>query len=205
LLLLLDEPLSSLDRRLREQLRGELIGLQRRTGVTTLLVTHDQEEALALADRVGVLANGSLLQVGTPQELYDRPCCPFVAAFLGEANLLVVERRDDSGLHFAGGLHLTTIPPTLHAAASGDRVLVRPGAVGVGDAESRCRLGWGTVVASTFRGEQVILRIEVGDVSLLASLRPAGAPRPGDVVNVAVDPKALWLVPGPDPNWLGAP
>src|SRR5262249_10586573 len=86
-LLLLDEPLANLDRHLRDQLRAELRRLQRETGVTAVLVTHDQEEALAVSDRVGVMACGRLLQVGTPEEEYHRPRTPFVARFLGEANL----------------------------------------------------------------------------------------------------------------------
>jgi ABC-type Fe3+/spermidine/putrescine transport system ATPase subunit len=204
-LLLLDEPLSSLDRRLREQLRGELVDLQRRTGVTALLVTHDQEEALALADRVGILARGRLLQVGTPRELYERPCCPFVASFLGEANLLVVERRESGAVHFRGGLHLQSVPPALHPAEVGDQVLIRPGGVLVSGGETGLCLGEGTVAASTFRGEQVLLRVRLADTHLLAVCRSAAAPQPGAVVGVSLDPAALWLLPGPDPTWLEAP
>src|SRR5205085_1760501 len=85
--LLLDEPLSNLDRHLRDQLRGELRSLQRQTGVTAVLVTHDQEEALSVSDLVGVTAAGRVLQVGPPAEVYARPRTPFVARFLGAANL----------------------------------------------------------------------------------------------------------------------
>jgi ABC-type Fe3+/spermidine/putrescine transport system ATPase subunit len=87
-LLLLDEPLANLDRHLRDQLRSELRRLQRETGVTAVLVTHDQEEALAVSDLVGVMAGGRLLQLGTPADVYHRPRTPFVARFLGAANLL---------------------------------------------------------------------------------------------------------------------
>src|SRR5439155_13403066 len=86
--LLLDEPLANLDRHLRDQLRGELRALQRETGVTAVMVTHDQEEALAISDRIGVTAAGRVLQVGPPAEVYARPRTPFVARFLGAANLL---------------------------------------------------------------------------------------------------------------------
>jgi ABC-type Fe3+/spermidine/putrescine transport system ATPase subunit len=82
-LLLLDEPLANLDRRLRDQVRGEL-----KTGVTTLLVTHDPEDALSLADAIGVMAAGRLLQVGPPREVYERPASGYVARLLGEANFL---------------------------------------------------------------------------------------------------------------------
>ncbi|MDZ7651254.1 MAG: putative 2-aminoethylphosphonate ABC transporter ATP-binding protein [Burkholderiaceae bacterium] len=87
-LLLLDEPLSALDAKVRERLRGELRGLQRKLGVTTIMVTHDQEEALSLADRVVVMNQGVIEQVGTPLEVYERAASPFVADFLGRINVL---------------------------------------------------------------------------------------------------------------------
>ncbi|AUH51683.1 putative 2-aminoethylphosphonate ABC transporter ATP-binding protein [Chromobacterium sp. ATCC 53434] len=91
-LLLLDEPLSALDARVRDKLREELKGLQRRLGVTTLMVTHDQEEALAIADRVVVMNAGRIEQVGTPSEIYRRPASRFVAEFVGDANWLPATR-----------------------------------------------------------------------------------------------------------------
>ncbi len=87
-LLLLDEPLSALDAKVRERLRGELRALQRKLGVTTIMVTHDQEEALSLADRVVVMNHGVIEQVGTPLEVYERAASPFVADFLGRINVL---------------------------------------------------------------------------------------------------------------------
>jgi ABC-type Fe3+/spermidine/putrescine transport system ATPase subunit len=84
--LLLDEPLSALDPQLRKQVRAELKALQRQTGVTFLFVTHDQEEALALSDRIAVMRGGEIEQSGTPQELYQKPRTRFVASFLGEMN-----------------------------------------------------------------------------------------------------------------------
>jgi iron(III) transport system ATP-binding protein len=87
-LLLLDEPLSALDAKVRERLRGELRGLQRKLGVTTIMVTHDQEEALSLADRVVVMNQGVVEQVGTSLEVYERAATPFVADFLGRINVL---------------------------------------------------------------------------------------------------------------------
>ncbi len=87
-LLLLDEPLANLDRRLRESLRQELRRVHDRVGVTTVLVTHDQEEALTLADRIGIMRDGVLEQVGTPDQLWRQPASRFVAGFLGEMNLL---------------------------------------------------------------------------------------------------------------------
>ncbi len=86
--LLLDEPLSALDLKLRREMQSELKRLQRETGITFVLVTHDQEEALAMSDRIAVMRDGRILQVGTPKEIYDFPNCRFVADFIGEANLI---------------------------------------------------------------------------------------------------------------------
>ena len=98
--LLLDEPLSALDLKLRLQMQEELKGLQRSLGTTFIYVTHDQGEALAMSDRIGVMADGRLEQVGTPLEIYERPATRFVAGFIGDANLVdaVVEGVDGDGL-----------------------------------------------------------------------------------------------------------
>jgi iron(III) transport system ATP-binding protein len=87
-LLLLDEPLSALDARVRARLRGEIRDLQKRLGITTIMVTHDQEEALTMSDRIVVMGRGRIEQVGTPDEIYDRPASPFVADFVGRMNFL---------------------------------------------------------------------------------------------------------------------
>jgi iron(III) transport system ATP-binding protein len=87
-LLLLDEPLSALDARVRVRLRGEIRSLQQRLGITTILVTHDQEEALTMADRIVVMNQGQIDQIGTPSEIYRDPRTPFVADFVGKTNLL---------------------------------------------------------------------------------------------------------------------
>jgi len=96
--LLLDEPLSALDLKLRKEMQGELKRLQRETGITFILVTHDQEEALAMSDRIAVMRNGRVLQLGTPEDVYDNPSCCFVADFIGETNLIpgsVLGRSND--------------------------------------------------------------------------------------------------------------
>jgi putrescine transport system ATP-binding protein len=86
-LLLLDEPLAALDRKLRAETRIELVGIQERVGITFLVVTHDQEEALSMASRVAVMKEGRLVQIGSPSEIYERPSSRFVADFVGEVNL----------------------------------------------------------------------------------------------------------------------
>jgi iron(III) transport system ATP-binding protein len=87
-LLLLDEPLSALDAKVRIMLRSEIRRLQQRLGVTTIMVTHDQEEALTMADRILVISEGKLVQNGTPKDIYDRPATPFVASFIGSMNFI---------------------------------------------------------------------------------------------------------------------
>ncbi|WP_322488852.1 ABC transporter ATP-binding protein [Chloroflexus sp.] len=110
--LLLDEPLGALDQKLRKEMQLELKSLQARVGITFVFVTHDQEEALTMSDRIAVMNKGKLLQVGTPTEIYERPNCRFVADFIGETNFIdgVVIGRDGNytvletpeGLHFRG-------------------------------------------------------------------------------------------------------
>jgi ABC-type Fe3+/spermidine/putrescine transport system ATPase subunit len=99
-LLLLDEPLSNLDALLREEMRVELKRLQEQIGVTTIFVTHDQAEALTLSDRIVVLKNGSIEQIGTPEDIYHRPATPFVASFIGRSNFLLgkVTGHEDGSL-----------------------------------------------------------------------------------------------------------
>jgi len=96
--LLLDEPLSNLDAKLRKDMQSELRSLQQRIGITTVLVTHDQEEALSLSDRIGILGSGRLQQVGTPLELYRKPANRFVAEFIGQANLIKAQPTSVAGV-----------------------------------------------------------------------------------------------------------
>lgn len=122
-LLLLDEPLSALDALERVRLRGEIRALQQTLGVTTIMVTHDQEEALAVADSIVVMNHGVIEQVGTPQEVYREPASPFVADFVGKANVL--PGRLTAGMLEAGGLRIP------HAAGEGTadrevRIYLRP-------------------------------------------------------------------------------
>ncbi|MBM3548564.1 MAG: ABC transporter ATP-binding protein [Alphaproteobacteria bacterium] len=101
-LLLLDEPLSNLDAKLREEMRSEIREIQRRLGITTVFVTHDQTEALALADRIAVMERGRLAQLGTPEAIYETPASPFVARFVGRINSLAADAGDDGGLRIGG-------------------------------------------------------------------------------------------------------
>ena len=136
-LLLLDEPLSALDARVRQSLRHEIRALQRRLGVTTIMVTHDQEEALAMADRIVVMNHGVVEQVGTPMEVYTRPRSPFVARFVGQMNFLEATAGERAGWARLGAVemrHLTTQPlaagTRLTLAIRPEEILVGPAADG---------------------------------------------------------------------------
>ncbi len=205
-LLLLDEPLANLDRQLREQLRGELKEIQRRTQVTTVFVTHDQEEALGLADQIGLMLAGRLLQVDTPEGLYARPRSPFVATFVGQANLLEVVDVQEEQIAFRGGLTLSN--RGLGAAAKGCRLLIRPENLAVGTAAECCPDRWsGRLIASTFLGSDQLLRVGLaGGLEVVIRCRPGtvAGHTVGDTLTVGVPAGAVWAIPEPDPPWLTA-
>jgi putative spermidine/putrescine transport system ATP-binding protein/spermidine/putrescine transport system ATP-binding protein len=136
--LLLDEPLSALDRRLRQEMQVELRRIQRESGLTTIFVTHDQEEALTLSDRVAILDSGRIVQEGAPAEIYERPRTRFAAAFLGDANFLV-GTAVAGGVDVDGSLIRTTDP--LPPAGSTVTLAVRPEKIGI-----ECRGGARTAV-----------------------------------------------------------
>jgi len=154
--LLLDEPLSNLDAKLRLEMRGEIRRICKTAGLTTVYVTHDQKEALSIADRIALLKDGKLIQVGTPDELYHRPCSSFVADFIGQTNLLsgkVVERSE-------GLVHVRTLAGTIIARSEADvpddvMVSIRPEQMRVArNGASDAKNIWtGTPVESTFLGE----------------------------------------------------
>ena len=199
-LLLLDEPLANLDRQLREQLRGELKELQRRSGVTALFVTHDQDEALSLADRVGLMHQGRLLQVGTPRELYDRPETAFAARFVGHANLLPILAAEPGRLHLHGGL--TVIGDVPDAVRKGGFLMVRPEQVVSGLAAETCPNRWlGDVRDRVFLGADQLLQVEITPgIELRVRCRTGepGATPDGGKVTVGIRPESLWVIPPSD-------
>jgi len=123
-LLLLDEPLSALDAKERDRLRGEIRMLQKRLKVTTIMVTHDQEEALSMADRVVVMNHGVIEQIGTPLEVYERPATPFVADFLGKVNVL--KATCVGGGRYRVGQKEIATPANGIAAGEAVRLYLRP-------------------------------------------------------------------------------
>ena len=128
--LLLDEPLSALDLKLRKEMQLELKRLQHETGITFIFVTHDQEEALTMSDRVAVMRDGEIHQIGSPQDIYNRPNNRFVADFIGESNFLEVQLLSRNGstakVRFANGTELDATLPSTDVTAGSITVIVRP-------------------------------------------------------------------------------
>jgi ABC-type Fe3+/spermidine/putrescine transport system ATPase subunit len=201
--LLLDEPLAALDARLRLALRAELGERLRSSGRTALYITHDQEEAMALGDRVAVLRRGRLEQVGTPEELYRRPASPFVATFVGEANFLPV-RWDPAAGRLSGPWGDWAPDPATAERFNGvrqGRLLVRPEAFRPTHADTAHLSG--TVAAAAFLGGRRRLRLVSSTGELLVDLPaslPAGAVAPGEVLALAIDFRSTVLLPDFDPE-----
>ncbi|MEQ8652428.1 MAG: ABC transporter ATP-binding protein [Kiloniellales bacterium] len=169
--LLLDEPLGALDLKLREQMQDELKALQRSLGVTFVFVTHDQGEALSMADRVAVFNEGQIIQVGTPEEIYARPRTRFVADFVGSSNLL---------------------PPALTEKLVGEArwASLRPEAVRLGSGSRT-----GRVTARRYLGAASRVTVELEGFALAALVAAeAGAPEPGSEVQLDWSPDALHLL-----------
>ena len=174
--LLLDEPLGALDLKLREQMQEELKALQKQLGITFIFVTHDQGEALSMADRVAVFNAGKIMQVGTPEEIYRRPQTRFVADFVGSSNVL---------------------PPAFVQQVAGVAkwASLRPEAVSVtrsGDAASPLT---GTVVARSYTGSTTRLSVELGAQRITAVVPSTGElPHEGERVMLGFAPDALHLM-----------
>jgi ABC-type Fe3+/spermidine/putrescine transport system ATPase subunit len=193
--LLLDEPLGALDKRLREAMQLELRALQRKVGITFVLVTHDQEEALSLSDRVAVMEGGKILQVASPRELYERPASRAVADFIGEINFFHATLREitvGSATVNAGLLGLITLPRANLAPGIrlGDHILlaIRPEHVrfapdGVA----------GEIAASTFLGERSHFHVKIAGRGEPVAV--SGHPPAGTEVHLQFPPDHLMGLP----------
>ena len=185
-LLMLDEPLGSVDRTLRERLVVEVRQILRRTKQTALYVTHDQEEAFTLADRVVLMRAGRIEQIGTPQEIYRHPDSLFVARFLGLSNLLPAElRRLDGRSMVQTPIGLIPIP---EQEIQYGTVLLRPDSIHL-DGKGEYQVN-GKVTETSFRGSYCRAVISVGDTQLTLDL-PANAsiPEEGQAVTISFDPQ----------------
>jgi putrescine transport system ATP-binding protein len=177
-LLLLDEPLAALDRKLREETRLELIRIQERVGITFLVVTHDQEEALGMATRIAVMNAGRLVQTGTPPEIYERPQSRFVADFVGEVNLFDGEIAPGPALVVAGIAEALPLPPeTVAPPGAAAALAVRPEKLRLSHARPPGFALAATVAAVGYQGGVSNLRLAgPGDRELRARLPSAAAP-----------------------------
>ncbi len=189
---LLDEPLSNLDAALRTEMRAEIRGLQRRLGLTTLFVTHDQEEALTIADRLVVMEHGRVRQVGAPRQVYERPADLFVARFLGACNVIAGTPLAAGRFH-AGGHDL----PSTGTARNGASLAVRPERIVLGPPGTGLP---GRVGAITYLGSQTEWLVET-DVGVLRAAAPTPHPpdpraaiAAGDVVALSWPPDAGLLL-----------
>ena len=205
--LLLDEPLSNLDARLRAQTGGEFRKLQRRLGVTTLYVTHDQEEAMALSDRVVVMQHGRTLQIGSPETIYRTPATREVAAFFGSPNFLVARV---AGTEPAGGGYRLSVEGAGWAGRCmagepfrvGDKVevMVRPESVTLAASDAAVgegQLAWrGRLLDCVFRGPRRSVVAEVDGTRFNVDVPAAQAVAPGDNVTLLASAADSWALPG---------
>jgi spermidine/putrescine transport system ATP-binding protein len=191
--LLLDEPLAALDLKLRKELQAELRALQRRTGVTFVYVTHDQDEALSMSDRIAVMDAGRIMQLGTGEDLYERPRTRFVAQFLGGCNLLRASAGDGTNMAKTafGDLQLA-----VSEARSAFTLAIRPEKILLDQAGARNTFD-GEIIETTYTGAETHSRVQVREESLrVACVNTAGAQRlaPGKRIPITLPPEALVVL-----------
>jgi ABC-type Fe3+/spermidine/putrescine transport system ATPase subunit len=196
--LLMDEPLSNLDPTLRQSTRDELRSMLHRVGVPALFVTHDQEDAFAVADRIALIRRGILLQIGTPEDLYDRPASLAVASFIGRSTILPAEDLGDRvAVTIAGQRReFTATKPNGHSGKlASPQVVLRPDALEIaGDGDQSA---WrGEVVNRRFTGGSAVYRVKVADGTVLEVESGVMGLREGDSTGVRVAREPLPLVAG---------
>jgi len=192
--LLLDEPLSNLDASLRLELRTEIRRIQRALGITTLLVTHDQEEALSISDRIAVLSGGCLQQLGSPDELYRKPCNRFVAEFIGKMNVLAADALA-TGRYRVAGTEIRAQHANAPEGAAHDslRIAIRPESVELGAHDGWNRLA-GRVSRRIFLGELTEIGVTLDDGSEIMLRGTSLAATLGEDVDVSWPVEATQLL-----------
>jgi iron(III) transport system ATP-binding protein len=200
-ILLLDEPLSNLDAKLREQMRIELKALQRRIGVTTIYVTHDQEEALVLSDRIAVMNAGKIEQLASPSEVYGNPLTKFVVDFIGKVNYLpctLAEASEDRcvvRVTDAGGAQISCVlkkwmknGDSVVATIRPQDITIRREAAGSGSNILPCR-----VKTAAYYGDRMEYQVTIGEQTLGVSSSLSQRLAPGDTAFLELDPNAVML------------
>jgi putative spermidine/putrescine transport system ATP-binding protein len=197
--LLLDEPLSNLDANLRRDVGAEIRRLQKETGTTSIMVTHDRQEAFGMADRIAVLRDGRIEQLGTPRELYRNPQTKFMAEFVGEANLIpgTVRDSDHAGLvtvQTGIGLIRATGAATVGAQVT---LLIRPEDLSVGEPESGSTFR-GVIRESFYYGSNLVIDVDVDgqQVSVVSSGSSAVPPTAGQAVQLSASAEDCLVLPG---------
>jgi iron(III) transport system ATP-binding protein len=198
--LLFDEPLSNLDAQLREDMRVELREIHGRIGVTAIYVTHDQAEAMALSDRIVVMGEGRIRQIGTPRELYDRPADAYVARFIGRANLLeskLLEKREDCALVRIDSMNceLCCRHASMAASNANGVLSVRPEAIQLKPASQNVEgVPIGEVRATTYLGNRLSYRVVVGSTVIEVEQSGVREWNVGEAVAVEIDPARCYFI-----------
>ncbi|MGY5775280.1 ABC transporter ATP-binding protein [Rhizobium sp. LEGMi135b] len=202
-IIMMDEPLGALDKNLREQMQDEIKTLHREIGTTFIYVTHDQEEALNMSDRICLMNNGGIVQLGTPDDLYFRPVNKFAAQFIGESNLLMGKVETDGRLRLASGYTLALPAGAKVAAGQSSQVMLRPerirtAAVGEISASSATASASGRVVGVSFVGSMTTLSVELPDGTVLklklTSLPLQSRYKVGDAIDLRWEPEDLVVL-----------
>jgi len=201
--LLFDEPLSNLDAKLRVQMRVEIQRLQKRLGITTVYVTHDQEEAMAISDRIAVMNRGEIVQQGTAETLYRQPASAFVAQFIGRSNLLTARIRAVSAgiaeLEIEGHAHRITDAPAGLAPGMTVQLVVRPETAVLALPTDQGALP-GTVTSRTYLGEKTEYQIAVGaTVVEVVAHNPTAGSAAGDRVGLRLPATGIRILPEATP------
>lgn len=204
--LLLDEPLSALDAKLRKAMQSEIKHLHRNVGTSFVHVTHDLEEAMMLADRIAVMQSGSILQIGSPAEIYYQPAHSFVAGFIGETNFLPVRiERNGERISFSGEVLECTSPDVAATQAAPEvdtgeaMIMVRPEVVRLDTAgnQTGCRVT-GTVDELFMKGASIQYQVRIEGIEQKFVIETPGTSRPpadpGDRVTAVFDPDDIWLL-----------
>lgn len=201
-ILLLDEPLSALDANLREEMRIELKQIQRRFGIASVFVTHDQEEALALSDKIVVMNQGRIEQVGAPQDVYHRPASGFVARFVGQSNVLearVIEARGSTVLVEAQGVQLLATPVRDLPVGAAARIVVKAPEISLAPEGTKLdgtlNLLPGTVEAISYLGASSLYVVAVGSARLKALVPGLGTMAEGAPVTLTVPISSCLALP----------
>jgi len=168
--LLLDEPLGALDLKLRRQMQGELKEIQREVGITFVYVTHDQEEALAMSDRIAVMRDGRVIQCGVPEEVYERPEEPFVAGFIGISNLMEGTVVDDGKIRIGNGAVVPVPLPEGFSAGSKVQISVRPEKIALDELEDGMVSLKGKIEQRIYQGINTQVTVSLGDGARLVAL-----------------------------------